>query len=266
MRRGPPVRIAWLWCWISVIAVGCSGAGASPSVGSAAPTLLGMTRVPPTPTSLLRLLRTPIGAATIMRVSTLNPANGPPLLTLLAPACFETSAGSLWCFGLILNPNRFPVQGIHIRIYLVDADGTALAYADGVPALHLLAAGESLPYGVRFDVPPERFAGPVAEVMDAQGAANIGLATLQLSATQENGAARVTVRNMGERAASDVELCATLIDSQGRVIGYRTARLAESLPAKDAASLTLELFPAIAAPYTVRASGVGFTQVATAQP
>jgi len=251
-----------------VIAVGCSGAGASTSVGSAAPALLGITRVPPTPTTLLRLLRTPIGAATIMRVSTLNPANGPPLLTLLAPACFETPAGSLWCFGLILNPNRFPVQGIRIRIYLVDAGGTALAYADGVPALHLLAAGESLPYGVRFDVPPDRFAGPVAELMDAQGAASIvpRLATLQLSATQENGAARVTVTNMGERTASAVELCAALVDSQGRIIGYRTARLAEPLPAKASSSLTLELFPAVAVPYTVRASGIGFTQVATAQP
>src|SRR5687768_13276033 len=130
-------RFVWLWYWVGMLVVGCaSNAVVSPTPRSATLTLLGWTLTPATPTPRLRPFRTPTPHLTLPFMPTPLP------LTVGSPDCYETPVGSLWCFGLVHNTLLVPLEGIIIRVYLVDQEGHLLAEAEAACARTLLMPSE----------------------------------------------------------------------------------------------------------------------------
>ncbi len=220
-------RNVWWWCWLGVLVAGCSQTIVS-NPTSAAPTLTLLRFTPQwvTPTPTPRLLRTPTLRTTSVMAMTLAPTPLP--LPIAAPDCYETPVGGLWCLGLVRNGLIDPIEQVIIRIYLVSADGTALAERDAPTALAVLPPGEMSPYGVLFDRIPAGSVGPVAVLLSASKANPSGdkgpvLQVQALQGENRDSAFHVTgaLVNVGTAAATQLRLVVTLLDSAGRVTGFR---------------------------------------------
>jgi hypothetical protein len=228
-------RVAWrwIWCWLSVLVVGCGPRGSVTTLSPPAlATFPGYTRVPPTWTPVLRVRRTltPNGSPSATLItSNVLPGSTPLLLMLDVPTCSETPVGSLWCVGLIRNTLSATVSGVIVRISLVTIDGTALAQQEALSARPLIRPGEWSPYGALFSNPPAGFAGPVAELIGAEAMppsdAGVILAVENLHdtpAANTNPAYHVqaTITNQSSTLVRAV-IVVTLFNSSGQVGGFR---------------------------------------------
>jgi hypothetical protein len=239
-------RTVWLWWWLGVLVAGCAPAAFSGS-STHAPTapLLSLTLPFGTPTPILRLLRTPTlratGVFTVTRViSTALP------VTINPPNCYETPVGSQWCLGLVQNGLSVTVGQIIIRLYLVNADGTAVAEQEVTLSRPFLLPGESAPYGVRFNSIPEGNIGPVAAVVRANKAADnngVSLKTQDVHLDVHDAVYRVSgkIINPATQPVQQLAVVATLFDKNGRVTGFREMRFAPETVIAPGASLLFEL-------------------------
>ncbi len=224
-------RSVWLWWWLGVLVAGCSQ-HVLPGLPSPAPTpsLLSFTQALATPTPILRLLRTPTlrltGIGTTARTATLFATPLPVMVN--PPYCYETPAGSLWCLGLVRNNLTVAVQQVIIRIYLVNAEGTALAEQDTHTARLMLAPGETSPYGALFNAIPEGSIGPVAVLVNASETTQIYelLEVRNVKSQLRNSGYHVTGTLLNTTGATIREpaLVITLYDAAGRVTGFRLWR------------------------------------------
>src|SRR5262249_7920378 len=192
-------------------------------------TLLGLTRLPDTPTPPLRLLRTATQSATTMAAMTIAPT--PLNLAIGSPDCYETPVGGLWCLGMIRNDLPMPIEQVIVRVYLVTADGTALAQQETSIARSALPPGAVSPYGVLFDRVPTNSAGPVVTLISAIEAYNLGSRLIPISVENvqtdlDNPAFHVTgnLTNRASMPIRDLNLIITLFDAAGRVTGFRQWR------------------------------------------
>jgi hypothetical protein len=207
-------------------------------------TLLNLTRPVfiPTSTPILRLLRTPTLRATNMASLTLIAPTALPILPDV-PTCYETPVGSLWCLGLIRNSLTVPITEIIIRVYLVRADGTALADGQTFTARKTLAPGEFSPYGVLFSSTPEGFAGPVATLISARQAnATYQVVVHVLESQWRDGAFHVSgsLVNANIAPLHRLSVVATLFDSTERVTGFREMRWPDTQLLDSGAALPFE--------------------------
>lgn len=228
-------RVAWrwIWCWLSVLVVGCGPRG---SVALTSPpalaTLPGYTRLPPTWTPVLRIRRTitPVGSPSATLITTNVLPSGTPLVLMLdIPTCSETPVGSLWCVGLVRNTLTVPVSGVVLRVSLVTADGTALAQQDVLAVRLVIRAGEWSPYGVLFSAPPDGVAGPVAELVSSeampQADSTVRLAITNLHETPGSTGdpayhVQAAIENPSNTTLRAV-IVVTLFDFAGHVGGFR---------------------------------------------
>jgi hypothetical protein len=246
-------RVAWrwIWCWLSVLVVGCGPRG---SVATLSPpalaTLPGYTRVPPTWTPVLRVRRTltPNGSPSATLItSNVLPGATPLLLMLDVPTCSETPVGSLWCVGLVRNTLSATVSGVIVRVSLVTADGTALAQQDALSARPLIRPGEWSPYGTLFSTRPDGIAGPVAELIgdEAMPQSDSGV-MLTVENLHDAPAAnstpayhvQATIANPSSTLVRAV-IVVTLFDSAGRVSGFR--EIAPDAPLAPGATFPIDL-------------------------
>jgi hypothetical protein len=244
-------RVVWWWWWLGVLVAGCSQTIVS-NPTSPAPTLTLLRFTPQwvTPTPTPRLLRTPTLRTTSVMMMTLAPT--PLALPVPAPNCYETPVGGLWCLGLVRNGLIVPIEQVIIRIYLVSADGTALAERDAPTALAVLPPGEMSPYGVLFDRIPEGSTGPVAMLISASKA-NVPGGNMPVLQVQDlRGENRDSVFyltgvlvNTGAVTADQLRLVVTLLDSGGRVTGFRQLRWPpnQALLPGEQLSFSLEVIP-----------------------
>ncbi|MCC7452158.1 MAG: hypothetical protein IT324_32445 [Anaerolineae bacterium] len=241
-------KSVWWWWWLGVLVAGCSQ-HALPGLPSQAPTpsLLSFTQTLATPTPILRLLRTPplrlTGIGTIARTAAPLPTPLPVMVN--PPHCYETPAGSLWCLGLVRNNLTIAVQQIIIRVYLVNAEGTALAELDAMPARLMLAPGETSPYGVLFHAIPGESLGPVAVLVSAYEADKFyqSLDVRDVKSQPHNSGFRITgtVLNTTSGTIREPSLVITLFDSAGQVTGFRQWRWPDDLILKPGASLPFDV-------------------------
>jgi hypothetical protein len=215
---------------LGVLVAGCSQTIVSRPTSSAPTlTLLRFTPQWVTPTPAPRLLRTPTLRTTSVVMLTLAPTPLP--LQIPAPDCYETPVGGLWCLGLVRNGLIIPIEQVLVRIYLVAADGTALAERDAPAARTMLSPGEMSPYGALFERIPEGSAGPVAVLISASKAKASGAKTpvvqvQDLNGENQSSAFHMTgaLVNTGAVAADQLCLVVTLLDNSGRVTGFRELR------------------------------------------
>ncbi|MBX3064743.1 MAG: FxLYD domain-containing protein [Anaerolineae bacterium] len=257
-------RFVWLWCWLGVLVVGCSGSASTTALNST-PTsatplatfvLLGWTLTPPTPlptsTPIPRLLRTPtlpmLSTVTLMPTSSaaLSAAETEQLL-LAQPTCYETATGSLYCLGVVENTLLLAVEHIMIRVYLVDVQGSALAQGESGLAQMLLLPGERAPYGVLFDSAPAGVIGGVAMLINAQeaqpqDAAESAIFHLLIQdVTWNDWQVSGLVVNKSGQKLEQVCVIVTLYDKAGAVTGFRIWRSADQQVLVTGATLPFEI-------------------------
>lgn|GEM_PF-831744 len=243
-------RIAWrwLWCWLSVLAAGCGQRTPIDLSPLPAPTLLGYTRIPPTLTPILRILRTPSPSMAASHTGlSLTPQLTPQPLTLDPPSCYETPVGSLWCLGLVRNLLPITVESVMVRVYLVALDGSALAQRDGLIARPLIRPNESAPYGVLFDHPPAVIAGSVVELLNATRATRTQWTMLTVQQTRGDWQASgyhvsAQLVNASKVAVKPIAVV-TLFDANQRVIGFRQFSTENVLDAGLTLPLALDVAP-----------------------
>jgi hypothetical protein len=172
-------------------------------------------------------------------------------MSLAPPNCYETPVGSLWCLGLIRNEQTFPVEQVVIRVYLVRADGTAIAAKDAAAARVTLPPQSTSPYGVLFEAVPDGV-GPVAVLISAnqrldwtEGALPVQVRDIQSSDRDGGYHVTGTLVNTTNTALQQLSVIVTLFDGQGRVTGYRQSRLPpnQSLAPGDKIPFAVDVIP-----------------------
>lgn len=236
-------RVVRWWCFLGLLAAGCSaGISSTPASYTATLTLLTLTQSSPTPTPALFLLRTPAIHPTSIRST-------PPVLNIRPPDCYETPVGGMWCLGLIRNILIIPLEGVTVRVYLVTAEGIALSHRETLIARSTLPPGEMSPYGVFFESVPAGMVGPVATLVDAQQVSvDSVLPTLVARISMEDNQGALfyvmgEVHNAGSITTKGFELVITLFDQQDRVVGFRQWRSGAFLAGGETLPFELQLIP-----------------------
>jgi hypothetical protein len=252
-------RVVWLWWWLGVLVASC-GQSVIPGSTTQAPTppLLNLTLPLATPTPILRLLRTPTLRATgLMPVTRV--VSTPVPLSIAPPACYETPVGSLWCLGLIRNELSVPIEQVVIRVYLVNADGTALSMQEARAVQSVLEPDAASPYGVLFNTVPDNAAGPVALVVNANQTNKhtspvVGLEVRDMHSEAQQAGYQVSGKlvNAASKAVRQLSLVVTLLDGKERVTGFRQFRWSSDQTLLPGDSLSFNLDAAPQGPGTVR--------------
>jgi hypothetical protein len=176
---------------------------------------------------------------------TASPLPTPLPVMINPPRCYETPVGSLWCLGLVRNNLTVAVQQIVIRIYLVNAEGTALAELDTAAARLMLAPGETSPYGVLFNAIPEGVLGPVAVLISTYEADKFyqSLEVHDVKSQPYNAGYRMTgtVLNTTSATIHEPSLVITLFDAAGQVTGFRQWRWPDEQILMPGASLPFDV-------------------------
>jgi len=151
------------------------------------------------------------------------PRPTPLPLDVQAPTCYETTPGNLLCLGRIDNPLEVPVESVTVEVSLFQADGTTTQRRTTVEQI-LIPAGSFAPYQASFAA--NDFNSVHARLVNAEDAsdvANVMLLVQDVEAQVLDG--RVVISAVITNPdGEDVELLRafiTLLDSVGKVIGYR---------------------------------------------
>jgi len=173
-----------------------------------------------------------------------------PLAYAIRGLTFHTTpVGSLWCLGEVWNTTGTPLEEIQIQIALYDEAGRAVASAQGVPALDVVAAGERVPFALLFPDPPESFARYQASPLRGIAALPGSHRYTELRVVGDSGLMQGDqflvsgqVRNTGKITAT-VQVVLTAYDARGDVVGVRSHSLPTALAPGDQRPFTISLLP-----------------------
>ena len=185
----------------------------------------------------------------------------PPELSLPPPTCYETPLDSLLCLGEVPNTLDNPLEQVVVTVNLLDAAGAALASATAEIEQAIIPPGGSAPYRALFDVDPNAVAGAVAALQRADDAEGVDerftpleARDAEVSIVDGRYAVAATLYNPGLATAQAVRVIVTLKDDAGQVIGYRVARVADSIAPDESLPVRLEIVAQTSVPepeYTV---------------
>jgi hypothetical protein len=196
---------------------------------------------PPTPSvdSLTTNISQFVSQFTIIQPTRIN-LNAPP------PTCFETEIGHTLCLGRINNTLSQAIArvGVNVRLFLA---GGRQMNAAALIEQSIIPADASAPYRVAFDAAWEDYAGVAVNVTSAElvevedeSFAAISVENAMLLLTGSRAVVEATLRNSTEAPLRLSRAVVTLIDSRGRVCGYRVVTLGDEVLAADA-SLPLQV-------------------------
>ncbi len=196
--------------------------------------------------------------------NTLLPTPTPLPVTVSGVEIYETSVGSLWALGEVVNSGAEALENVQVRVTLLDGAGQILAAGESFTALDIVLPKSKSPFGLLFMSPPGRYAGFQAVVVRAESSMEPGGRYAHLTVTEAHGGTdgwqfRVTgvVRNNDRRPATDVKVVVTTYDAQGQVTGYRQQALGGTLAAGAQAEFSISFAPNEGSPmsYSVAAEG-----------
>lgn len=170
---------------------------------------------------------------------TAAPGPQPDMLALAVslPDCYQTRAGGIICLGRIDNETDSTAEGVSIDVRLVQTDGGLAAQDVSAIEQMLIPPQGFAPYHALFDVPWSLYQSMGLQPAAALLSANAGPAT-------EARYAAPTLRDIVTRAeegrfilsaivvnsetgpVTAVRVVVTLLDEDGRVIGYRVSAFA----------------------------------------
>ncbi len=187
------------------------------------------------------------GLATLAPGQTLLiPASTPLPLEVQPPTCYETRPGSLLCLGRVDNPLDYPVEGVAVEVRLLQADGSV--YLDERSAVEQtsIPSGSFAPYQATFEADASAFASADARVVSAAPSAADRFVLLLIQDVKgEPVDGRVVVSaivyNPGPQNAEILRVFVTLLDSVGRVTGYRVVAFDDGVRLDAGAHLPLNI-------------------------
>ena len=153
------------------------------------------------------------------------PVATPLPLDVQAPICYETRPGSLLCLGRVLNPLEFPVERVTVEVSLVEADGTVRLSRSTVEQ-PIIPSGSFAAYQAVFERDLDQFASIEASLISAvqdTDADNPLLLVESVDGEILDGRVLINalIFNPGTENAEILRVFVTLLDTAGRVIGYR---------------------------------------------
>ncbi|NOZ71165.1 MAG: LysM peptidoglycan-binding domain-containing protein [Chloroflexi bacterium] len=159
--------------------------------------------------------------------------------------------GDLWAMGMVTNPGDTPLEGVSVRLVLVDEAGTDLATASAFILDDILLPGERSAFGIRFRSPPPAFSNYMAEVLTAypahQESYYLDLVTEDVKSEGEGYHTQLLsgyVRNLGPEDATHITVSAVLLDALDNVLGFRRTTPPQSLlPPGGRIPFQLEIIP-----------------------
>lgn len=176
--------------------------------------------------------------------STLSPLAAVSL-SLSPPACYELPTGRVLCLGQVINHQPFPVEHVRVRVQILDS-GLIAERTVGVER-RIIWPGESAPYGAFFNVNWNDRYIVSASLHMAQAARpdeqrNAQVVIEDERVERQNGRYMVSLMlyNPSATATRPMSLTLTLLDSEGRVAGYRVKRIAERLAAGSRTAVHIE--------------------------
>lgn len=166
-----------------------------------------------------------------------TPTPTPLALEIKAINFQQTRQGALWCLGEVSNPGQVPLAEVVIEAALLDADGLLLAREAAYTQLDVILPGQSAPFALLFNKPPQSFAQyqliPVSGVpISDQSRYYFDLETFDLRGSPEGiNTYRLSgqLRNKGRSDVELVRLVAVTYDKDKRVLAQRQADLAVTL-------------------------------------
>lgn len=244
-------RWRWLWIWVGVLVAGCgqiwSSDGTPPPTREALP-LFGYTLLPPSLTPGSWPVHTATPLITVDKTGT-------PValyLTVSGPACYETAVGSLVCMGQVHNTYNQPVGQITVRVQLLTREGIPLDEEEAQVSRWLIPTTMSGPYRVVFDRVPPGYAGAYGYVTDAQPAAEVDEQYAAITVRRiantfvlDQYQATLSIINQSRRPVEQLAITMTLLDSRGRVTGFRRINLPPDrrLEPGESLAMTLRVIP-----------------------
>jgi LysM repeat protein len=161
-------------------------------------------------------------------------------------ALYRTPMGSAWLLGEVVNEGAHVAVDVQVEVSWPDA-AVAPVVAWATPSV--LEPGGTTPFGTLLagpvpDGPPSvSIAG--GEALDGLGTHYLDLAASPSEVTLEEGQVTIsgTVKNSGERTASQINVVVTLYDGRGRVSGYAQQWLDVVLAPGETTPFYLEATP-----------------------
>jgi LysM repeat protein len=196
-----------------------------------------------------------------------TPTPTPPPMKIQKLNFQQTSAGSLWVLGEVLNPGSYSVSEVMVQISLFDENGGLLTSEIAYPQLDVVPPGQPVSFAILVDNPPRQFAQYQAVVLAGVPTSPntryyLDLAVDDLQA-QAVDAVRYRVKgdlqNLGVSDAESLRLLVTAYDDQERVIAVRQADLPVSVLRSAATTpfeIELTLVGGSVVTYSVQAQGL----------
>ena len=154
-----------------------------------------------------------------------------PLPLAVGPVYFGNNpGGGLWALGEVANDSDTALEGVRLRVSLLDTDGVVSTEAETIAQIDLVEPGQRAPFGMLFDE---------IDAVTAYQAEVIGAVPAPLSyyyrdltvdnVTAENERNRYTrvsgvVRNDGPEDAVAIYVVITLYDALDQVIAFRRVK------------------------------------------
>ena len=193
-------------------------------------------------------------------------AANPPLptpvgLDLVAPVCYPSREGGLWCFTTAVNGQEFSIEALSAAIRLYDQGTGKILSQTAYAPLNLVPPGGTMALSAYFPAPAPVTFDATAELLTAlpvPPAAGRFLAVQQPGTDIEISADGLSAVASGafqlsdaQAAASRIQAAAIAYDSQGRVTGVRRWESLE--PLSGSASIDFQ--------FTVYAAGATIDRV-----
>ncbi len=147
-------------------------------------------------------------------------------LQVQPPTCYETHPGSLLCLGRVENPLDFPAESISVEVSLRHADGSLVQSQRTTLEQAIIPPGSFAPYQATFAAAPDDFSSASADLISAMQASDTDYLILLIEDVQGQRvdgqwSISAIIDNPNTQDARLVRAIVTLLDSLGRVIGYR---------------------------------------------
>ena len=149
----------------------------------------------------------------------------------------KTGHATLWGLGEVSNPGDTPLTEVVVEAALFDGNGVRLARAAAYTQLDVVLPGQSVPFAILFETPPDEFAqyqvNAVSGVpLTGQTRYYFDFDVFDTTGSPEDiGIYRLTgkLRNTGPVDAESIRLVAVLYNADDRILAQRQAELSVEL-------------------------------------
>jgi LysM repeat protein len=144
--------------------------------------------------------------------------------------CYPIAEGGKWCYWLVENELKVPVENLSARMSLYSSSGQLIAETIAIPALNILEQDQAIPIAAFFPPPLPDEIVPNAELLTATAIetdneryleSELNVTSLQISQEGNQADLEGEVVVQGEREARLIWIFAIAYDSEGRVAGTR---------------------------------------------